>query len=159
MKVRSEMVLVVVARPDETGVSHELLQLRRAADDFMGGTWQFIRGGMNPDENAIVAGLRELQEESGLYPREFFRLSSVESFYTPPDDTLWHAVAFLALIGRDQPVILNEEHDDLRWIHRDKIDPLLMWGSERNLLAEMYRDILESGPAKEFLRIELPRKA
>lgn len=159
MKVRHEMVLVVVVRPDESGRSHEFLQLKRAATDFMGGTWQFIRGGMDPDESAIAGALRELDEESGLYPREFFRLSSVESFYTPPDDTLWHAVAFCAIIGRDQPVRLNEEHDDFRWIHRDKIVPYLMWGSERQLLTELYCDILDSGPAKEYLRIELPRKA
>src|SRR4051812_38096329 len=118
MKTRSDMVTVFVARPDSAGTSHEFLQLHRAPDDYMGNTWQIVRGTLEPGETAIEGALRELREESGLVPTEFYRLGRVESFYRAIDDTLWHSVSFVALVGQDAQVVLNEEHDDARWMPR-----------------------------------------
>ena len=156
MKARHDMITVFVVRPDASGRSHEFLQLRRDRDDYMGGTWQIIRGGIEAGESPVAAALREMREESGLTPLEFYRLSSVESFYTAVDDTLWHSISFCAIVDRTQPVKLNEEHDDHRWIARSEMDENLMWASERHLLIDLCRDILDNGPAKPFLRIDLP---
>ena len=70
MKTRSDMVTVFVLRPDQSGDSWEFLQLQRAKDDYMGGTWQIIRGGSNPGEHMVAAALREMREETGLSPQE-----------------------------------------------------------------------------------------
>lgn len=150
------MVTVFVLRPDESGTSHEFLQLRRSAGDYMGGTWAIIRGGVEANETYVAAALRELREESGLVPRELYRLGSVESFYTSFDDTLWHSVALVALVERDQSVTLNDEHDAIRWVPRQQIDRETLWPSERRALEDLCRDILDSGPAKPHLRIPLP---
>jgi dATP pyrophosphohydrolase len=149
------MVTVVVVRPDATGQSHELLQMRRAKDDYMGGTWQVIRGGVDPNENVIHAALRELREETGLVPREFYRGGSVESFYIETDDTLWHAIAFCAIVDRASEVKLNEEHDAFRWVPRDQMLSQVMWASERQILSDLYHDILDNGPGKPYLRVKL----
>jgi dihydroneopterin triphosphate diphosphatase len=156
MNVRHDMVTVLVVRPDSSGKSHEFLQLHRVAHDYMGGTWQIIRGGVNADETYVNAALREMTEESGLYPREFYRLDSVESFYTAVDDTLWHSVAFCAIVDREERAQLNNEHDDFRWIAREQIERHTMWSSELQLLSDLRRTILDNGPAKLFLKIDLP---
>jgi dATP pyrophosphohydrolase len=148
------MVTVFVVRADESADSHEFLQLRRASDDYMGGTWQTIRGGVQPDESYVNAALREMREETGLTPKEVYRLDSVESFYLQADDTLWNSVAFCALVNRDQPVKLNEEHDDFRWIARDDIERHTLWSSELRLLSDLKRTILDDAPSKPYLRIE-----
>jgi 8-oxo-dGTP pyrophosphatase MutT (NUDIX family) len=122
----------------------------------MGGTWQIVRGGVNADETYVAAALREMREESGLCPGELYRLDSVESFYLQADDTLWNSVAFCALIDRDQQIQLNDEHDDLRWIPRSQIEKQTLWSSELRLLADLKRTILDDGPAKPYLRIDLP---
>ena len=150
---RSDMVTVFVVRPDESGRSHEFLQLHRHPDDFMGNTWQIIRGGMNEGETAVQGALRELREEAGLVPKELYRLGTLESFYIPHEDTLWHAVAFVAIVGRDAKVTLNEEHDDFRWLARADVAELTMWASERALLDEIDHDILRDSLAKPHLRI------
>jgi dihydroneopterin triphosphate diphosphatase len=155
MKARHDMVTVFVVRPDESGDSHEFLQLHRSPSDYLGNTWQVVRGGVDPDESYPHAALRELREEAGLVPAEFFRLGLVESFYTDLNDTLWHSVVFCAIVARHQSVLLNEEHDDYRWISRDKIDALTMWASERPLLAEICREILDDGLAKPYLRMKI----
>jgi len=149
------MVTIFVARRSADGKSHEFLQLHRVPDDYMGDTWHLIRGGLHEGENAVAGALRELKEESGLSPAEFFRLGTVESFYTAIDDTLWHSVAFCALVGRDAKVTLNEENDAFRWTPRGEFPGACMWASERHLLDELLREILDDGPAKPHLRIAL----
>lgn len=155
MKTSSNMVTVFVVRPDAAGTSHELLQLHRVPNDYMGNTWQLIRGGLDPGENAVRGALRELHEEAGLAPAEFYRLGTVESFYTPIDDTLWHSVAFCAIVSRSARITLNEEHDNSRWIPRRDFPGACMWASERNLLDELFAEILDNGPAKPLLRVEI----
>jgi len=149
------MVVVFVVRPDQSGGSHEFLQLRRSAGDYLGGTWQLVRGGVEPHESYVAAAVRELREEAGLWPRELYRLGSVESFYTEVDDTLWHAVPFCAVVDREAPVVLNAEHDAFRWVPREQIESLLMWASERRLLADLLQDILAPAPARAHLRVRL----
>jgi dATP pyrophosphohydrolase len=156
MNFRHDMVTMFVVRPDPSRKSHEFLQLHRVPSDYMGDTWQIIRGGVNADETYVAAALREMQEESGLTPEELYRLDSIESFYLQADDTLWNSVAFCAIVDRSQEVRLNEEHDGVRWILRDLIEQHTLWSSELRLLADLKRTILDGGPAKPFLRIDLP---
>jgi dATP pyrophosphohydrolase len=147
------MITVFVVRPDASNSSQEFLQLHRDPNDFLGSTWQTVRGGVDEGESYVAAALRELREEAGLAPTEFYRLGAVESFYTDANDTLWHSVAFCAVVDREQGVRLNEEHDDFRWVPRDQIESQMMWASERALLPDLCRDILDDGPARMHLRI------
>jgi dATP pyrophosphohydrolase len=155
MNVGHHMITVFVVRPDESGASHEFLQLHRVPDDYLGASWQVIRGGVEKGETYIQGALRELREEAGLSPREFYRLGSVEMFYTPFDDTIWHSVAFCAIVDREQEVQLNEEHDAFRWVPRAEFDRNVMWASERALLPDLCRDILDNGIAKPELRLKI----
>ena len=155
MKSRHDMITVFVVRPDESGVSQEFLQLHRVPEDYLGNTWQFVRGSVDEGETFLSGALRELREETGLTPREFYRLGAVESFYTAVDDTLWHSVAFCAIVDCQQEVQLNDEHDAFRWVPRNQLDPQLMWASERALLPDLCRDILDNSIAKPHLRLEI----
>ncbi len=155
MNARHDMVTVFVVRPKAAGASHEFLQLRRVASDYMGGTYQTIRGGIKPGESGVAAALRELREESELTPVEFYRLGSVESFYIPADDAIWHAAAFCAIVDPSAEVMLNDEHDAVRWVAAEETDDTFMWSSERPLIDEIKRVILADGPAKPFLRLDI----
>jgi len=97
MRVRSDLITCYAVRA--AGASHEFLQLRRAIGDFMGGTWQAISGAIEPGETAWQAGIRELNEEAGLAPVEFYRLPVVNTFYILERDTLWHSVPFCAIVA------------------------------------------------------------
>ena len=155
MNARHDMVTVFVVRPRAGDGGHEFLQLRRIPSDYMGGTFQTIRGGIEAGENGVRAALREMREESGLVPVEFYRLGSVESFYIPADDAIWHAAAFCAVVNDSAEPTLNDEHDAARWVPADQTDEAFMWSSERPLLDEIKRVILGDGLAKPFLRVDV----
>lgn len=155
MQFRYNMVCCYVVRPDDRG-GHEFLQLRRRADDFMGGTWQTVYGQSEGDETAVAAALRELREETGLIPAEFYRLEHVSIFYVIPEDTLWHCVQFCAIVKREDCVNLNAEHTELRWLSTDEAATQFMWEDDRKAVAQITREILGDGPTKPHVRIMLP---
>jgi dATP pyrophosphohydrolase len=150
------MIACHVIRPGPAGGgSHEFLQLRRSAGDYLGGTWQIVRGTANPGELAWQTALRELREETGLVPGEFYKLSLIESFYLIPGETLWQVPCFCAVVPRSAEVQLNDEHDDFRWVPRNQIDAVTMWPGERLVLAEVMREICDDGLSKPHVRVKM----
>jgi dATP pyrophosphohydrolase len=142
-----------VARP--SGDSHEFLQLRRRPDKYMGDTWQLVTGGIDEGETAWQAALRELREETSLEPTEFYQVDVVNTFYLASTDRISHSPMFCALVPPDARVKLNNEHTAFRWVPREQMMSAVMWPGERAALAEVLREILDNGPAKSYLRIEL----
>lgn len=155
MKLRYDMVNCHVVRPGERPGTHEFLQLRRSPTESLGGAWAVVRGGIEEGETAWQAALRELFEETSLKPLEFYQLDTIDLFYLVAGDTLWHAPGFCAVVGREAQVVLNDEHDAIRWVPRERVDADFLWPGERSQLAELCREILDDGPAKPFLRIKL----
>jgi dATP pyrophosphohydrolase len=135
--------------------SHELLHLRRAAGDFMGGSWQSVYGRIEEGETAWQAAIRELREETGLAPLEFYQLDTVNMFYLAADDAIWLCPSFCAVVAADAQVVLNEEHDAHRWLPRSEFLQHIMWPGERRALDELYREILDDGPAKPHLLLRV----
>ena len=153
MRVRNDLITCYAVRA--AGTSHEFLQLRRAVGDFMGESWQAVSGGIEPGETAWQAAIRELREEAGLVPVEFYGLPVVNTFYISQGDTLWHSVPFGAIVAPGAPVTLNHEHDAARWIARCDADKAFMWATDRSSIQQLCREILDGGEAKAYLRIPI----
>jgi dihydroneopterin triphosphate diphosphatase len=146
-----------VVRP--AGGSHEFLQLRRRPGKYMGDTWQLVTGGIDDGETAWRAALRELREETSLVPIEFYQVDVVNTFYLAETDRISHSPMFCAIVAADGVVKLDDEHTAHRWVPRDQIMSVVMWPGERAALGEVFREILDGGPSKPYLRIELDRKS
>ena len=102
MNIRCDLITCYAVRRCESG--HEFLQLHRSEGDYMGGTWQAISGQIEPGEVASQAALRELFEEAGMVPMEFYVLPIVNTFYILTGDTLFHAVPFCAIVEQDATI-------------------------------------------------------
>jgi len=156
MQIRYNMVSCYVARPTADGTGHEFLQLRRSKDDYMGGTWQAIYGQSEEGESPVAAVVRELREESGLIAKELYRLDQVSVFYIASSDTMWHCVPFCAIVTRDEPVVLNDEHDAARWVPASDAEAAFMWKDNRDAIRDILGYILAESLAKPHMRIPLP---
>lgn len=144
-------VVVLIVRPH--GGGHQLLMARRAAGKYMGGTWQLISGGLEPGETAWQGALREMLEETGLAPAEFYRLSALTSFYRPDNDSFNIAPMFCAIVGEGAVVTIDPEHTAFDWVNVDEAASRLMWPSDRQALEELREVILGGGIAREYMRI------
>ena len=150
MNIRTDHVTVIVAR--RAGEGFELLQLRRQPNDYLGGTWQTVRGISQHGETSVQTALRELSEETGLTPTEFFSLGIIESFYIAAADTLFHSPAFLAMVPADADVKMDNEHDAFRWVAQADAPTRFMWSSEQPLFHAIDQ-ILSDRPAKAQLKL------
>lgn len=121
----------------------------------MGGTWQAIYGQSEEGETPVTAVLRELKEEAGLVPAELYRLDQVSIFYVASTDTMWHCIPFCAVVTRQQPIVLNDEHDDHRWVSIADSERFFMWKDNRDAIRDIADHILGGSLAKPFLRIPL----
>jgi dATP pyrophosphohydrolase len=155
MQIRYNMVSCYVARRSSKN-GFEFLQVRRSKGDFMGGTWQSIYGQSVDGETPVDAVLRELKEETGLVPDELYRLDQVSVFYIATTDTMWHCIPFCAIVSRQQLIVLNDEHEDSRWIHESEAEKIFMWNDNREAIHDIRSYILAESLAKPFLRIIPP---
>ena len=145
------MIQCFVAR--KPGQGWEFLQLLRSAGRYMAGTWQLVSGQIEAGETGPQAAIRELREETGLVPAEFYQLDVVNTFYLAKDDGIWMVPLFCAIVSPDAAVRLNDEHDDCRWVAREELAAKLMWPGEGAAFDELCRQIIDDGPAKLYLRI------
>jgi dihydroneopterin triphosphate diphosphatase len=155
MKRRYDMVNCHVARPGARRSWSSSCVPGCSPGETLAGAWSVVRGAIEEGETAWQAALRELSEETGLRPAEFYQLDTIDMFYLVTGDSLWHVPGFCAVVPRDAEVVLNDEHDAVRWVPRDRIDADFLWPGERNQLVELCREILDDGPAKPYLRIPL----
>ena len=154
MTVAPAIVVVYVARPTARD-DHEILQLLRREGSYLGGTWQFPGGKINPGERATAAALRELREETGLTPTTFSHLTYVPTFFLPSRDSITMAAAFCAVVEAGAAVRLNEEHAGFRWISRREIRRNVMWPTDRTGLAEVFREHLRPCLARPHRRLPI----
>lgn len=146
-------VTVLIVRP--RGNKHQLLMARRAEHSYMGGTWHVISGGIECNEAAWQAALREMHEETSLAAEELYCLDTVTTFYRPGNDSLNIAPMFCAIVNEDAVVTLNSEHTAFEWIDVDEADSRLMWPGDRQALEEVRTTILTDSIAKQYMRIPI----
>ena len=152
--VRADGVAVYVYRRVAGAV--EFLQIRRT--DQTGeyqGSWQIVYGGIEAGETAVQAALREMREEIGLIPRGLFQAEYVETFYFRPKDYVLMMPVFAAEVEAACVIKLNEEHDAFRWIPAAAVDSAYMWRTQREALGIILGEILQPGPARGELEIDL----
>jgi dATP pyrophosphohydrolase len=151
-KVKSNRVAVYVFRTLPIGT--QFLQLHRAAGsgDYAG-TWQTVYGGIKSGESAIAAALRELQEETQLTPINFFQVEYLESFYHRARDRVTVLPVFAAQVATNAEVLIDEEHDDYRWVDLADVPTHFVWRVQRQAIAIIEQDILGTSPAKDLLTI------
>ena len=119
----------------------EFLVLKRAADKKYSGQWRMVGGKKEGCETAWQSGLRELREETGIFPIKYWAVPSLNHFYDPEDDVIHHIPVFAAEVDGGHAITLDEEHTDFKWIDHAKVDAHIHWPEQQRLMA-LIRSIL-----------------
>ncbi|MBL8989504.1 MAG: NUDIX domain-containing protein [Gemmatimonadetes bacterium] len=120
------------------------------------GAWEAVHGSIEPGELPVAAGLRELEEETGLVPIRFYNLSRTESFYLHRIDQVALIPTFAAVVDAGAPVRLSIEHDAFRWLPIHEAAATVAWPRERRCLSDVAIILATgtAGPLEDVLRIE-----
>lgn len=160
--LRTDIIDVYVFRrgagAGPAGARAEFLQLRRCQGALCG-TWQTIMGHAQPGEAAVQTALRELKEETGFAGPaivDLWQLEDVNTFFLASHDAIVMSCCFAAEVAAGAEPVLNDEHDQARWVKRDHADRMFLWPGQRQAIAGICRDILTAdSPLREVLRIKL----
>lgn len=144
MPLKCTMVSVVTIRGD--GADAQVLLLHRAGA-HLHGLWAYVAGHLEPGEKAWQAALRELHEEAGLRPLALYSADRCETYYDMREECIAVVPAFVALVDASAPVRLNAENDAHRWLSFDLAIPLLPFGGQRELFAQVRREFIDRPPS------------
>jgi len=136
------------------GQLHFLL-LRRSQENTYPGIWQPVAGKVKEGEAAWQAGLRELDEETGLKPINFYTLDHLSSYYLHRYDSIIHVPSFMAEVDMTHPV-LSKEHDNYQWLPLDDALSIASWQPYRKALRSIPK-LLSKSPALALAKIELKK--
>lgn len=145
----SRLIDVYPYKKEDNGIN--ILLFKRAENVKYAGQWRMIGGKVHNDERATEAALRELKEESGLQPKEFWVIPSVNQFYDPQTDNIQQIPAFAAELEPDAEIILNHEHIDYIWISEDEIDEYINWTEQKRLLKLVSTIVTDNKILKEWI--------
>jgi 8-oxo-dGTP pyrophosphatase MutT (NUDIX family) len=120
--VRTQEVLIVVRRGSDFLVVH-----RSPENDAY---WHQIAGGVEEGETFAEAAVRELREETGLE-------APVEPLDAPFEYESVHVEAFVVEAPAGWEPTLDWEHDDYRWLPRERAAELLYWPEPAALLRSL----------------------
>jgi dATP pyrophosphohydrolase len=140
------------------GNDADFLLLRRAIGETLGGIWATVAGRIEPGETAWQAALREIREETGLAPTNFYQIDAVNTFYMATDDAVHHCPCFAAEVPMNAIVQLNEEHDAFEWVDAQSAIQRFTWPGQRRAVREIIEEIVTPGPATPFLKIKIETK-
>jgi dATP pyrophosphohydrolase len=152
--IRADGIAVYVYK--RSGDVIDFLQLRRSRNtgEYQH-SWQICYGGIKDGETAVKAALRELKEETGLKPRAMHQVEYLEQFFFRPHDYVLVMPVFAVMVDAADPLTLNDEHSEYRWIASTDIETHFMWRTQREAIRIILDEILHPGLAASYLRVNL----
>ena len=106
------------------------------------GHWDFPKGNIEADENAIQAARREIYEETGIKEIEFAKRfkETIEYYYKRSNRLVRKRVTFYIAKTKTRQVSLSSEHDGYAWKDYEAAIQHLTFVNAKNVLkrARMY---------------------
>lgn len=131
--------------------NHRYLLIRRCGNHLYH-HWQFITGGIEIGETSIEATLREIQEETGLQPDQFYLGDHIYRFYDHNQDRIQSCPVFVAFIHEDRPVALaSKEHDQYEWLSFEDAYQRLEFYNQKETLEVIDRCFVKKIPNPRLL--------
>lgn len=149
VSLRAHISSLFVLRRTPAGT--QVLLLKRVGN--LKGEWCQIAGKLETGETAWQAALREMTEETGLTPSQFYSADICEQFYEVSLDTITLAPVFVAYVEPDAQVVLNPEHSAFLWVSIDTAIEMVPFGGQRKVLRYIEDEFIVRSP-NPLLKIE-----
>jgi len=112
----------------------KILMVRRAADDFLGGSYELPGGGVDEGETIADGAIREVKEETGLVVSKI--VTNFKGFdYSTDKKPHVRQVNFIVEVEPGD-IILSHEHDGHIWADKDNLSDINMSDSMRKCVTD-----------------------
>jgi dATP pyrophosphohydrolase len=143
--VVSRMVEVCAFRLTPEGSRY--LLLKRADDEpVYPRMWQIVTGSLDNGESALAGSLRELREETGLVPLQYWAVPHTSMFYDHRRDAVQILPFFAARVSSDAVVRLSTEHSEFVWVEYAEARSRIVWPAQKAGL-DMVEQVIVGGEA------------
>ena len=130
----------------------KFLMLKRSPQIIYGGSWQCVTGKIESDEVPIEAAIRELFEETGLYPINRWTVDQVNHFYEAEFDRMNLIPIFGVEVG-SLKVKLSNEHCDYKWCNIKEAEELFTWDQQKKGLLSFHEMLTSRTEKLTFSKI------
>lgn len=148
MKILSKIIEAHIFRRNKNEL--EFLAMKRVHDGSYPNLWQMVTGAIHDNEKAYKAAIREIKEETGLFPLRMWTLPNINSFYSSEDDCIFMIPVFAAEVDMNDKVTISSEHSEFKWVDKDEMTKLLPWPGQKKSV-EILSEYLSS--EKEFMKL------
>jgi len=122
------------------------LMLKRSPEKLYGGIWQCVTGKIEKNESPIETAVRELEEETGLNPKNKWTIDIVNHFYEAEYDRM-NLIPVFGVEVQAKNVVLSDEHSEYLWCNIDDALSLFTWTQQKNGL-KAFHEMLTASPKK-----------
>ncbi len=149
----SDIVEVCVFRR-VNGVPEYLILRRAPKEQLYPNIWQLISGTLDAGEHALQGALREVKEEIGLAPVNFWVVPFMNSFYVAATDTVHLSCLFAAEVSSGSEPTLSSEHQAFGWFSCEEAERLLVWPGQRRSLRFVHEYIVGGTETARVSRVD-----
>ena len=151
-KVKIRVIDAYVFRKTADGLRY--LILKRAKTKIYEHLWQGVAGKIEKGEQAWEAAIRELKEETNLYPKMLFVADHVSKFYEKHGDRI-NFVPVFGIEVESNVVSLSSEHSDYKWLDYDSACSYLVWNGQKKGIATVNEMIISKDDRMKWSKIDL----
>ncbi|TSB45568.1 NUDIX hydrolase [Alkalicoccobacillus porphyridii] len=113
--------------------------------------WCYIGGGMEGNEYAWQAALREIEEETGITNVTLYSANKIEQFYSPHTNDIYIAPVFVGFVDEEQEVTLNHEHSEYKWLSFNEATEYVSLPGNEEVLTFIEKYFVRRQPMHELL--------
>ena len=132
----------------------QFLTIKRSSQERYPLIWQCVTGGINLNEKAYQAAIRELKEETGLYPDKMWTIDRVNNYYDPKYDRVF-LIPIFGIEVKSKDVKLSSEHVEHYWGSKDKVKDKMLWTQQKLGLESFYQMITKDTKKLELSEISI----
>jgi len=106
----------IACKHPSTGQILFLALKRSSGNPIYPGLWQAVTGTIEAGETAIECALREVEEETGLKPKEIWTIPFVGTFFDPYQNSVNAIPVFGVLVDYQEGIRISSEHTEFAWL-------------------------------------------
>tara|TARA_B100001123_G_C15255287_1_gene1004450 strand:- start:159 stop:620 length:462 start_codon:yes stop_codon:yes gene_type:complete len=132
----------------------QFLTIKRSRDERYPLIWQCVTGGIDSNEKAYEAAIRELKEETGLYPVRMWTIDQVNNYYDPKYDKVFLIPIFGVEVSK-KDIELSSEHTDYYWGSLEAVQKRMLWNQQKKGVELFYRMLTKESKKLELSEISI----